>query len=274
MDVIGTNRTAVAEVVDFACLVALDPAISARVIRDALIIADNEALTAPTIRRLVMLSHARAEAWRQLRARGIHPDTAPVVRLDAEPLEALTPAERAVLHLALRLELQPADIAFITELTPRNIKRTRRAAIIAFKSAVTALALALDPTPCPVRDSVVARGGGMLQRADIRRLTSHAAECSICIDLLRRAEKQSIDRYRTSIRPTDVEIDVVISDLRQVEERERRSTIERAGKLRSDGRPPRGDRFDADPRIWLRRAIGFGIASVVLILSALMLGAF
>ena len=266
------SRDAVAAVVDFACLVVLEPAVSAQTVRDTLIVLQARPDTAPpTLEPLVVLAHARAESWRQLRARGLHPDTPPVVMLDADPIEALTPAERTVLHLSLRAKLSPVDIAYVTDWSARRAAAEFRAAAVMFKRAVTALALAVDPSSCPVRDGAIAAGGGVLSRRDVSFLTMHAAECSICIELLRRAEQQAIGRYEHSVQPTDVEIDVVLADLGRRDAAEQERVIRRAGTLRRDGRPPRGDRFDRDPKVWLKRGIAMGAASVGLILLALTL---
>ena len=266
------TRDDVAAVVDFACHVVLEPAVSAQTIRDTLVVlAARTAAAPPTLEPLVVLAHARAESWRQLRARGLHPDTAPAVTLAADPIEALSPAERTVLHLSVRAKLAPVDVAYVTDWSPRRAAAEFQSAAIMFKRAVTALALAVDPSSCPVRDGAVAAGGGILTRRDVSFLTMHAAECSICVELLRRAEQQALGRYERSVQPTDVEIDLVLADLQRQPLAAREGTVVRAGNLRRDGRPPRTDRFDRDPKIWLKRGIGFGAASVVLILLALSL---
>ena len=266
------TREDVASVIDFACLVALEPDISASVIRDALIVLQSRPTTSsPALERLVALSHARAEAWRQLRARNVHPDTAPDVRIDAEPLAALTPAERTTLHLMNRERLAPHDAAFVMDRSAKEVTRLRRSASVSFVRAVTALALAMDLTPCPIRDGIAARGAGMLSRRDITALTMHAAECSICIDWLRRADRTALEGYVALARPGDVQLDAVLADAAAVAESERERVSGRAGALRRDGRPPRESRLDRDPQFFLRRGIGFAVASVVMVLGGLLL---
>lgn len=266
------GREDVASVVDLVCLVALDPAISAAAVRDALIVLGSRTtVAAPTVESLVVLAHARAEAWRQLRARSIHPDTAADVRIDAEPLAALTPAERTVLYLLLRRGLAPHDAAFVMDASPKQIRRLRRSASVAFVRSVTALALAMDLTPCPIRDGIAARGAGMLSRKDVTALTMHAAECSICIDWLRRADATALAGYGALAGPGDEQLDAVMADALMIGDAERARVIARAGALRRDGRPPRAARLDRDPQVFLRRGIGFAVASVVLLLAGLMM---
>ena len=265
-------RESVAAVVDLACLVALDPAISAAAIRDALLVLESrQTQSAATIESLVVLSHARAEVWRQLRARNIHADTAPDVRIDAEPLSALTPAERTTLYLLNRCRLTIPDAAFVMDVSAKQVRRLRRSASVSFVRAVTALALAMDLTPCPIRDELAARGAGMLSRKDITALTMHSAECSICVPWLRRADGSALEGYGLLVAAGDMQIDAVIADVSRVSEQERARVVTRAGVLRRDGRPPRGSRLDRDPQVFLVRGIGFAVASVVLVLGGLFL---
>ncbi len=266
------TREDVGAVVDLACLIALEPDISAAVIRDALIVLESRPTSSPaTIETLVCLAHARAEAWRQLSARGIHADTPPDVLIDVEPLEALAPDERTVLELVVRRGLSYEDAAYVMDTSRRRVRRLRRNAQVAFVRAVTALALAMDLTPCPVRDGLAARGAGVLTRKDIDALTMHAAECSICIDWLRRADTHAIAGYTQMPGAGEEHIDAVLDDVAAVDEVNRQRVIKRAGALRRDGRPAKRDRFDVNPNRLLRRAIVFAIASVGLVLIGLML---
>ena len=272
MTTAAPTREDVASIVDFACLVALEPGISAAAIRDALLVlGSRDSAAAPTIAPLVALAHVRAETWRQLRARNIHPDTAPDVRIDAEPLAALTPSERTALYLLTRRGMQPHDAAFVMDRSVKEVRRLRRSASVSFVRAVTALALAMDLTPCPVRDGIAARGAGMLSRKEITSLTMHAAECSICVEWLRRADRTALEGYGVLARPGDLQVDAVMADVAAVADRERARVVKRAGVLRRDGRPPRDSRLDRDPQWFLRRGIGFAVASVVLVLGGLLL---
>lgn len=252
-------------------LTALDPAISATAIRDALVVLESRSHHAPaTVEPLVVLAHTRAEVWRQLRARGIHADTAPEVRVDAEPLASLTPAERTALYLVGRRKLPFHDVGFVMDVSGREARRLHRRAAVALVRAVTALALAMDLTPCIMRDEIAARGAGMLSRRDIDALTMHAAECAICVEWLRKADHQAIDGYGALGAPTDRDVDAVLADYRHVTDEERRRIAKRAGTLRRDGRPPRELLLLSDPQRWLRRGIGLGIASVVLMIVGVL----
>lgn len=262
----------VASVVDFSVLVTLDPQISAVSIRDALVVAQSRPEPAPpSIESFVLLSHARAEAWRQLRARGLHADTAPNVQIDADPLAALSPLERTVLYLSMRREFKYEDIAYITDLSVKQVKKMRKRAVVSFIRAVTSLALAMDLTPCPVRDQIAAQGAGMLTRKDIDSLTLHAAECSICVDWLRRADENAVKGYVFLATPDSTQVDAVLSSLAHVGADERDRIVNRAGRLRADGRPPRAEWWDRDPRGFIKRAIAMGIASVAFLLAGLLL---
>ena len=265
------TREDVASLVDLAVLTALDPAISATAIRDALIVLESRPQKAPaTVEPLVVLAHTRAEVWRQLRARGIHTDTAPEVRFDAEPLSSLTPAERTALYLVGRRKLPLHDVGFVMDVSGREARRLHRLASVALVRAVTALALAMDLTPCIMRDEIAARGAGMLSRRDIDALTMHAAECRICVEWLRKADQRAIDGYGTLGAPTDGDVDAVLADYRHVTVEERQRIVKRAGMLRRDGRPPREPLLLGDPQRWMRRAIGFGIASVMLMILGVL----
>lgn len=262
----------VASVIDFSVLVTLDPQISATSIRDALVVAKSRPQPAPpTIESFVLLSHARAEAWRQLRARGLHADTEPMVQVDADPLEALSPLERTVLYLSIRREFGYEDIAYITDMSVKDVKKMRRRAVVSFVRAVTSLALAMDLTPCPIRDQIAAQGAGMLTRQDIDALTLHAAECSICVAWLRRADEQALKGYSFLATPDTQQVQAVLASLDLINDAERERIIKRAGRLRADGRPPRAEWWDRDPRRLIRRSIGFGVVSVALLLAGLLL---
>ena len=262
----------VASVIDFSVLVTLDPQISAVSIRDALVVAQSRPEPAPaTIESFVLLSHARAEAWRQLRARGLHADTEPTVQIDADPLEALSPMERTVLYLSMRRDFRYEDIAYITDLSVKQVKKMRKRAAVSFIRAVTSLALAMDLTPCPIRDQIAAQGAGMLTRKDIDALTLHAAECKICVDWLRRADEHAVKGYAFLAAPDSSQVDAVLASLGHVSDEERARIITRAGRLRSDGRPPRAEWWDRDPRGLMRKSIGFGAASAALLLLGLAL---
>ncbi len=261
-------RDDVSSVIDLVVLTALDPAIAAVAIRDTLVVLSS--LDAPQASRRTVLSHARAEVWRQLRARGVHADTAPEVRVDGEPLAALTPSERTALYLFARLGLDASEVGAVMDLRPRAARHLRRRAHVAFVRAVTALALAVDLTPCPVRDAIAARGAGMLSRRDVDALTMHAAECRICIDWLRRADGNAITGYTALPLPDASAITLVVADLVRVPDDEYRRIVTRAGAMRRDGRPPREPRLDRDPRYWLVRATVFGVTSVVLVLVGVL----
>jgi hypothetical protein len=62
-----------------------------------------------------------------------------------------------------------------------------------------------------------------------------------------------------------------MADALMIGDAERARVIVRAGALRRDGRPPRAARLDRDPQVFLRRGIGFAVASVVLLLTGLMM---
>ena len=266
------TKNDVASVVDFSVLVTLDPQISAVSIRDALVVAQSRPETAPpTIESFVLLSHARAEAWRQLRARGLRADTTPNVQIDADPLEALSPLERTILYLCMRRDFTYEDIAYITDLSVKQVKKMRKRAAVSFIRAVTSLALAMDLTPCPVRDQIAAQGAGMLTRKDIDTLTLHAAECSICVDWLRRADEHAVKGYAFLAAPDSTQVDAVLQSLAHVSAEERERIVKRAGRLRRDGRPPRAEWWDRDPRGFINRAIAMGIASVAFLLAGLLL---
>ena len=262
----------VASIIDFSVLVTLDPQISALSIRDAIIVAESRPEPAPpTIESFVLLSHARAEAWRQLRARGLHAETEPIVQIDADPLEALSPMERTVLYLSMRREFRHEDIAYITDLSVKQVKRMRKRAVVSFVRAVTSLALAMDLTPCPIRDRIAAQGAGMLTRKDIDALTMHAAECSICVEWLRRADASAVSNYQVLATPDSTQVEAVLASLEGIAPAERDRIVKRAGRLRTDGRPPRAEWWDRDPRRIMRTSIGLGILSAALLLLGLTL---
>lgn len=268
----STTHADVASVVDLACLVALDPAISATAIRDALLVLESRPrVAAPTLEPLVVLAHARAECWRQLRARNVHADGAPDVRIDAEPLAALTPAERTALYLMTRRGLSAVDAGFVMDMGARAAKRLRRTASVSLVRAVAALALAMDLTPCPVRDALAARGAGMLSRKDITALVMHAAECSICVHWLRKADEQALVGYGALPAAGDHQVDAVVADVARVTVAERDRVVARAGSLRRDGRPPRMPRLDHDPQFFIKRGIAFAMTSLLLVLGGLLI---
>lgn len=259
-------REDVAAAIDLAVLTALDPAISAIAVRDALTVLS----AVPSADRLAVLAQTRAEVWRQLRARGLHADTAPEVRVDAEPLAALTPAERTALYLTTRLGMTAAEVGRVLDLRKRAANTLRRRSQVAFVRAVTALALAVDLTPCPVRDAIAARGAGMLTRRDVDALTMHAAECRICVEWLRRADHNAVSGYRALPIPDDRAVAIVVADVVCVPDADYRHVVARSGVARRDGRPPRESRFDRDPRYWMNRAIAFAAASVALVLIGVL----
>ena len=111
----------------------------------------------------------------------------------------------------------------------------------------------------------------MLTRKDIDTLTLHAAECSICVDWLRRADEHAVKGYAFLAAPDSTQVDAVLQSLAHVSAEERERIVKRAGRLRRDGRPPRAEWWDRDPRGFINRAIAMGIASVAFLLAGLLL---
>ena len=108
------NSTQVYELVSS---IVLDAEIASVATADAISIATSASVSASQT-----LSIARAEAWRQLRARSIFPLDVPLFAVDGDPVAALSPAERTVLALSLRLKRSDEEVAEISGIQRKELQ--------------------------------------------------------------------------------------------------------------------------------------------------------
>lgn len=244
------------QVVELVTAIVLDDEIAATAVADSLLIADAVDAT-----ELQTLAIARAEAWRQLRARNIFPEDTRLIRAGSDPVAGLTVAERTVLAIAGRLHRTTEEGALILGVqSPRTFYRWRRRARMQLVRSATAIALITQPGRCPVVVAGVGRFGTDLDRGTAMHFVSHAGECSICVEVLRLVDHQVWQEYQEAPAATYLPAAAVgnAADL-----------VARARLAK--GWPAREATYRRNSRQWLRWSIAAGALSAALVALALLL---
>ena len=241
---------------DFVTSVVLDVEVSNKVTSESLAI--GEGLSDSQV-----FAIARAEAWRQMRARNVFAFDIPSIPLDADPVQALTLMERSVLSLSLRQKLEVEEISHIVDETRKIVNRDLKEGRKNLARAAIALALMNNQTKCPVIVAAHQTLGSRLTRAQQMHLVTHAAECSICVNVLRVVDKQVIQDF------INAPVLKYPNNLPKISDSEKERLIKRA-ELK-DGWPPSYGKYFENPRVSLKSATIFGAASSALIALGLYL---
>lgn len=215
------------------------------------------------------LSIARAEAWRQLRARNVFPHDIPIFEVFGDPVSALSPAERTLLALSLRLKVSDDRLGSIVGMKHKDAIATLKEARRQLARAAIAMTLMTNETRCPVTQTAQQTLGATLKRAQAMHLVTHAAECSICVPVLRTVDRQIVADYAqaaVAAVPADLE-----SRAESVDAATRETLVSRSN-LKS-GWAPADENLSHDPRVLLKRAAFFGAVSAVLVAVGLVLAA-
>ena len=236
--------------------VILDADISAQACIDAaLIVRETQA------DELQALSIARGEAWRQLRARNVFPHDVPLVDVAGDPVAALTAVERTVLCLSLRLKLSNSDIARVTAISEREVRGLIKTARRELARAAIAMTMMTNPTKCPATATAQTTFGNSLKRGQSMHLVTHAAECSICVPVLRTVDRSVVEDYTNALQS---ELPSHIAEsISHTSSEAALGLVERA-KLKN-GYAPADKNLSQDPRKLLKLAIFSGAISAVLI---------
>jgi hypothetical protein len=235
---------------DFITSVVLDVEVSNKVTSESLAISNG-------LTDLQIFAVARAECYRQMRARNVFAFDIPTIALDADPVQALTLTERAVLSLSLRQKLDVEDVSHIVDEPRRIVNRDLKEGRKNLARAAIALALMNNKTKCPVIVAAHQTLGSRLTRAQQMHLVTHAAECSICVNVLRVVDKQVIQDF------INAPVLTYPNNLPEISDSEKERLIKRA-ELK-DGWPPSYGKYFENPRVSLRAATVFGVASSALI---------
>jgi hypothetical protein len=241
---------------DFITSVVLDVEVSNKVTSESLAISEG-------LSDSQTFAIARAECWRQMRARNVFAFDIPTIAIDADPVQALTLMERAVLSLSLRQSLDVETVSNIVDEPRRIVSRDLKEGRKNLARAAIALALMNNKTKCPVILAAHQTLGNRLTRAQQMHLVTHSAECSICVNILRVVDKQVIQDFISA---------PVLSypnNLPSISDDEKARLIKRA-ELK-DGWPPSYGKYFENPRVSLKSATIFGAASSALIALGLYL---
>lgn len=246
------HQTRVAELVS---AVILDDEVAEVAVGDALAIA-----AAVGADELQTLAIARAEAWRQMRARNVFLHDTRLVLAGSDPVSCLSVAERTALALAGRLQLDPADAARVFGCSPRQFQQQLRRAKMQLVRSATAISLISRPGRCPVVAAGIQRFGTAMDRGKAMHFVSHAAECSICVPTLRLMDKQVWHEYQAAPASTlePLTPQVPVADL-----------VSRA-RL-NQGWPEAAAAQNRDGKSWLKWSIAAGLVSAILVSLSLWL---
>ena len=255
------NSTQVYELVSS---IVLDAEIASVATADAISVATSASVSASQT-----LSIARAEAWRQLRARSIFPLDVPLFAVDGDPVAALSPAERTVLALSLRLKRSDEEVAEISGIQRKELQGLLKEARRQLARAAIAMTMLTNDTRCPVTSQAQQTLGATLKRSQAMNLVSHAAECSICVPVLRTVDRQIIADY---INAAPMSMPTSIDDrIASYSDAERSTLLSRAG-LKTGWAPP-DTNLNQDPRRLLKRAALLGAISALCIVVGLIVAA-
>lgn len=244
--------------------IVLDAEIASVATADAISISSASAST-----DVQALSIARAEAWRQLRARGIFPLDVPLFAVDGDPVAALSPAERTVLVLSLRLKRTEDEIAEISGIQRKEVLTLLKEARRQLARAAIAMTMLTNDTRCPVTSQAQQTLGSTIKRSQALNLVTHAAECSICVPVLRTVDRQIITDY---INAAPLSMPKTIDDLVASYSDAEHSHLLRRAALKTGWAPP-DENLNQDPRRLLKRAVLFGAMSAVFIIVGLIVAA-
>lgn len=253
-----------AQLFEFTSSIVLDVEIASIATVDAISIANNTHAN-----ELQALSIARGEAWRQLRARNVFPHDVPLFAVDGDPVAALTPAERTVLALSLRLKVSDEDIATIVGMKRKEtlalIKEARRQ----LARAAIAMTMLTNDTRCPITTQSQQTFGRDLKRSQALFLVSHAAECQICVPVLRTVDRQIVPDY---INAAALGVPAIIEDeVFALSDADEQRLIHRA-QLKSGWAQP-DENLSHDPKRLLKRAVLLGAISALCIVVGLVIAA-
>lgn len=199
------------EIAELVSAIVLDEEISDVAIADAVAIS-----THMNSSRLQALSIARAESWRQLRARNIFPYDERLVAAGTDPVAALSVIERTALALVGRVKLDVDAAAEVMGLKPKQFQKVFRKSKIQLVRATTAITLITMESRCPAVVSGKHRFGTALDRKHAMHFVVHAGECSICVPVLRQVDKTVWDEYQAApaiqaqLKPSQFEVEVLI----------------------------------------------------------------
>ena len=241
---------------DFVTSVVLDVEVSNLATTEALAI--SEGLT-----EIQTFAIARAESYRQMRARNVFAFDIPSIPLDADPVQALTLVERAVLSLSLRQQMDEENICEVLDENRKIVRRDLKEGRKNLARAAIALALMNNQTKCPVVISARQTLNQRLTRAQQMHLVTHSAECSICVNVLRVVDKQIIQDF---INAPALKYP---NSLPAISEEDKSKLLKRADL--KDGWPKSYGRILENPRVTLRNATIFGITSSALLALGLYL---
>ena len=150
------------------------------------------------------LAIALEESWWAMREAGRAPRELQPFLADGDPVMSLTVRERSLLALSLRIGLADAEAAELLGLSPKLFARELRSARKQFARAAIAMALLTNPTRCPSTLSQQEKGM-LLDRQRALQLVTHAAECQLCVPVMRTVDRRIIDDYRQA---PDVELEL------------------------------------------------------------------
>ncbi len=235
---------------DFVTSVVLDVEVSNKTTSEALAISEG-------LSDLQTFAIARAETLRQMRARNVFAFDIPSIALDADPVQALTLMERAVLSLSLRHKFAEEDVCEILDETRKIVRRDLKEGRRNLARAAIALTLMNNPSKCPVINSAHQTLGIRMTRAQQMHLVTHSAECSICVNVLRVVDKQVVQDFINAPKLN------YPNNLLAISQSEKARLIKRAD-LR-DGWPMKVGRYFENPRVSIKNATVFGVASSALI---------
>jgi len=241
---------------DFITSVVLDVEVSNKATFEALLISQG-------LSENQTFAIARAESYRQMRARNVFAFDVPSIPIDADPVQALTLVERAVLSLSLRLKLDEESICQILDEPRKIVRRDLKEGRKNLSKAAIALALMNNQTKCPVVNAAHQTLGQRLTRAQQMHLVTHSAECSICVNVLRVVDKQIIQDF------INAPVLSYPNNLPAISADENLKLLKRADL--KDGWPKSYGRFLENPRVSARNATVFAVASSGLIALGLYL---
>lgn len=246
---VSDRRVVDRQISELASAVILDAAGAARAAAEANAIAD--AIGASGLPRLAI---ARGEIWRVQAERERAPHELQPFLPDSDPVLGLTVAERTALALQLRLGLAAPAVAEVFGMSQRRVERLLATARRELARTAIAIALFSNPSRCPVLHRIQANGE-VLDRSKALQLVTHAAECAICVPVMRTVDRQIIDDYR----------DAPAIELPTFEVTDVAALISRAQL--QNGVPPKAE----GSTNWLRLAFWCGaVSSLLFLLGALL----
>jgi hypothetical protein len=167
------------------------------------------------------------------------------------------------------LKFEEAQIASIVGMKNKEVVSLLKESRRQLARAAIAMTMLTNETRCPITTQSQQNFGADLKRSQALFLVTHAAECQICVPVLRTVDRQIISDY---INAAPIGIPSALDNsVAQLSDAAREALVSRA-RLKSGWAQP-DENLSQDPKRLIKRAVLFGAISALCIIVGLIIAA-